>query len=196
MTNLILNALDAMPDGGTLTVSTRSDPGRHITLTVTDTGVGMSETVRRRIFEPFFSTKGEGGSGLGLSMVYSIVRRHGGDIRVESEPGRGAAFTLTFPVANEPVGAAPDAGLRRARRPARVLLVDDDQKVLGTLTEQLRSVGHTVTAAASGGAGLAAYAPGRFDVVLSNLGRAGMNGWELAERVRRVDSHTAILLIT
>ena len=196
MTNLILNALDAMPDGGTLTVSTRSDPGRHITLTVTDTGVGMSETVRRRIFEPFFSTKGESGSGLGLSMVYSIVRRHGGDIRVESEPARGATFTLTFPVASEPVGAEPEAALPRARRPARVLLVDDDPKVLGTLTEILRSVGHTVTAAASGATAFAAYGPERFDVVLTNLGMAGMNGWELAERLRRVDANITILFIT
>jgi len=196
MTNLILNALDAMPDGGTLTVSTRSDPGRHITLTVTDTGVGMAETVRRRIFEPFFSTKGEGGSGLGLSMVYSIVRRHGGDIRVESEPARGATFTLTFPVASEPVGVEPEAALPRARRPARVLLVDDDPQVLGTLTEILRSVGHTVTAAASGATALAAYGPGRFDVVLTNLGMAGMNGWEFAERLRRVDANITILFIT
>jgi PAS domain S-box-containing protein len=196
MTNLLLNALDAMPDGGTLTVSTRGEPGRHVVLTVTDTGIGMPEPVRRRIFEPFFSTKGEGGSGLGLSMVYAIVRRHGGDIRVDSEPGRGATFTLTFPVASEPVGAEPDSALPRARRPARVLLVDDDSKVLGTLTEILRSVGHTVTAAASGGAALTAYEPGRFDVVLTNLGMAGMNGWELAERVRRVDADIAILLIT
>ena len=196
MTNLILNALDAMPDGGTLTVTTRGEPGRQITLMVTDTGVGMPEPVRRRIFEPYFSTKGEAGSGLGLSMVYSIVRRHGGEIRVESEPGRGATFTLTFPVASEPVGAEPETVLPRARRPARVLLVDDDPKVLGTLTEILRSVGHTVTAAASGSAGLAGYRPGRFDVVLSNLGMAGMNGWELAERVRRVDTNVAILFIT
>jgi len=196
MTNLLLNALDAMPDGGTLTVSTRGEPGRNVVLTVTDTGVGMPEAVRRRIFEPFFSTKGEGGSGLGLSMVYAIVRRHGGDIRVDSEPGRGATFTLTFPVASEPVGSEPDAALPRARRPARVLLVDDDPKVLGTLTEILRSVGHTVTAAASGGAALNAYGPGRFDVVLTNLGMAGMNGWEVAERLRRVDADIAILLIT
>jgi PAS domain S-box-containing protein len=196
MTNLLLNALDAMPDGGTLTVSTRGEPGRNVVLTVTDTGIGMPEAVRRRIFEPFFSTKGEGGSGLGLSMVYAIVRRHGGDIRVDSEPGRGATFTITFPVASEPVGAEPDAALPRARRPARVLLVDDDPKVLGTLTAILQSVGHTVTAAASGGAALSAYGPGRFDVVLTNLGMAGMNGWELAERVRRVDADIAILLIT
>jgi CheY-like chemotaxis protein len=196
MTNLLLNALDAMPDGGTLTVTTRGEAGRDVVLTVTDTGIGMPEAVRRRIFEPFFSTKGEGGSGLGLSMVYAIVRRHGGDIRVDSEPGRGATFTLTFPVASEPVGAEPESALPRARRPARVLLVDDDPKVLGTLTEILRSVGHTVTAAASGGAALTAYGPDRFDVVLTNLGMAGMNGWELAERVRRVDADIAILLIT
>ena len=196
MTNLLLNALDAMPDGGTLTVTTRGEPGRNVVLTVTDTGVGMPEAVRRRIFEPFFSTKGEGGSGLGLSMVYAIVRRHSGDIRVDSEPGLGATFTLTFPVASEPVGAEPESALPRARRPARVLLVDDDSKVLGTLTEILRSVGHTVTAAASGVGALAAYGPGRFDVVLTNLGMAGMNGWELAERVRRVDADVAILLIT
>jgi PAS domain S-box-containing protein len=196
MTNLLLNALDAMPDGGTLTVTTRGEPGHNVVLTVTDTGVGMPEAVRRRIFEPFFSTKGEGGSGLGLSMVYAIVRRHGGDIRVDSEPGRGAMFTLTFPVASEPVGTEPDSALPRARRPARVLLVDDDPKVLGTLTEILRSVGHTVTAAASGGAALNAYGPGRFDVLLTNLGMAGMNGWELAERLRRVDADIAILLIT
>jgi len=196
MTNLILNALDAMPDGGTLTITTRGEPGRQITLTVADTGIGMPEPVRRRIFEPFFSTKGEGGSGLGLSMVYSIVRRHGGEIRVESEPGRGATFALSFPVASEPVGAEPEPALPRARRPARVLLVEDDPKVLGTLTEILKSVGHSVTPAASGAAGVAAYGPGRFDVVLSNLGMAGMNGWELAERLRRVDSDVVILFIT
>ena len=196
MTNLILNALDAMPDGGTLTISTRGEPRRQITLTVADTGIGMPEPVRRRIFEPFFSTKGEAGSGLGLSMVYSIVRRHGGEIRVESEPGRGATFALSFPVASEPVGAEPESALPRARRPARVLLVEDDPKVLGTLTEILKSVGHSVTPAASGAAGVAAYGPGRFDVVLSNLGMAGMNGWELAERLRRVDSDIVILFIT
>src|SRR5262249_39743350 len=100
------------------------------------------------------------------------------------------------PARREPAGRARSPARRRPRRPARVLLVDDDAKVLGTLTEILRSVGHTVTAAASGGAALTAYGPGRFDVVLTNLGMAGMNGWELAERGRRGDEDIAILLIT
>src|SRR5439155_13114503 len=105
MTNLILNALDAMPDGGTLTIATRQERGGPVTIIVGDTGVGMSEAVRQRVFEPFFSTKGEAGSGLGLSVAYSIVRRHGGDIRVESQLGRGTTFTLTFQAARVQVKA-------------------------------------------------------------------------------------------
>ena len=197
MTNLILNALDAMPDGGTLTIATRQERGGSVTIIVGDTGVGMSEVVRQRVFEPFFTTKSEGeGTGLGLSMAYSIVRRHGGDIRVDSEPGRGATFTLTFPAARAQAKAAGAPGLAIAWQPARVLVVDDEPKVLATLTDLLRSVGHTVTSASSGAAALAAYAPGRYEVVLTNLGMAGMNGWEFAERLRAVDQNVAVLFIT
>jgi PAS domain S-box-containing protein len=196
MTNLILNALDAMPDGGTLTIATRQEPDRGVAIAVADTGIGMPEAVRRRIFEPFFSTKGEAGSGLGLSMAYSIVRRHGGDIDVESEPGRGTTFTLRFPFAHEAAAASAPTGPAQARRAARVLVVDDEPKVLATLSELLRSAGHTVTAAPDGAAGLDAHAPGRFDLVLTNLGMAGMNGWQFAERLRAVDRGVPILLIT
>jgi PAS domain S-box-containing protein len=196
MTNLMLNAIDAMPEGGTLSMATREGGDSTVVITVADTGIGMPEAVRRRIFEPFFSTKGEGGSGLGLAMAYSIVKRHGGDIRVESEPGRGTTFTLTFPTAREatPPSAAPAE--TQARRQARVLVVDDDSQVLATLAELLRSLGHTVTAVQSGAAALNAYAPGRFDAVLTNVGMAGMNGWEVAERLRAIDRSVPLLFIT
>src|SRR5438132_425031 len=196
MTNLILNALDAMPDGGTLRIATRQERGGPVTITVGDSGVGMSEAVRQRVFEPFFSTKGEAGSGLGLSMAYSIVRRHGGDIHVDSQPGRGATFTLTFPAARERAKPGRPARPETAWRRARVLVVDDEPKVLATLAELLQSTGHTVIPAPSGAAALAAYAPGHFDAVLTNLGMAGMNGWEFAERLRAVDPNVAILFIT
>ncbi len=195
MTNLMLNAIDAMPEGGVLAVSSRChDAG--VVITVKDTGVGMPEAVRRRIFEPFFSTKGDEGSGLGLAMVYSIVKRHGGEIHVESEPGRGTAFTLQFPLASQPATPAAPTGGSAARRTARVLVVDDDPQVLGTLGELLRSLGHTVTTARSGAEALAGYAPGRFDIVLTNIGMAGMNGWEVAERLRAVDRAVPLLFIT
>ncbi|HEV8587096.1 MAG TPA: response regulator [Methylomirabilota bacterium] len=195
MTNLILNAMDAMPDGGTLGISTK-DVGDGVVVTVTDTGIGMPEHVRRRVFEPFFSTKGESGSGLGLSMAYSIVRRHGGEIRVESEPNRGTTFTLTLPCARETSEPAPAPAASTRRKTARVLLVDDEPQVLSALTELLQAAGHNVSAAASGAAALRIYAPERYDVVLTNVGMAGMNGWEVAERIRAVDAKVPVIFIT
>ena len=110
-------------------------PGRDVRVTVADTGVGMTESVRQRIFEPFFSTKGEAGSGLGLSMAYSIVRRHGGEIRVDTAPGAGTTFTLIFPVGHR-VAASPPARAQPTgtRRLARILVVDDDSQVLSSIT--------------------------------------------------------------
>ncbi|MEK7878679.1 MAG: ATP-binding protein, partial [candidate division NC10 bacterium] len=109
ITNLIMNALDAMPTGGSLKISTRAEGSEWVVVAVTDTGSGIPEAVRQRIFEPFFTTKGEEGTGLGLSVSYSIVKRHGGEIRVESREGRGTVFTLLFPVATqvEPTAPAP-----------------------------------------------------------------------------------------
>ncbi len=196
MTNLLLNAIDAMVEGGTLTVTTRSGENRTAVIAVHDTGVGIPEAVQRRIFEPFFSTKGESGSGLGLSMTYSIVKRHGGEIEVESAPGKGTTFTLIFAGQARTVPAVPAAAPAAPRRAARVLLVDDEPKVLSTLAELLASTGHTVTPAVDGHAAMAAFAPGRYDVVILDFGMAGMNGWEVAERLRAVDPSVAILFIT
>ena len=195
MTNLVLNAMDAMPEGGTLSIASK-DVADAVVVVVTDTGIGMPEQVRRRVFEPFFSTKGESGSGLGLSMAYSIIRRHGGDIRVESEPGRGATFTLTVPTAREAPAPPPAPSTPPPRRAARILLVDDEPQVLSALAELLQAAGHEVSAAASGAAALKIYVPGRYDVVLTNVGMAGMNGWEVAERVRAVDAKVPVVFIT
>ena len=195
MTNLVLNAMDAMVEGGTLTISTK-DVGDTVVITVTDTGIGMPEHVRRRVFEPFFSTKGESGSGLGLSMAYSIIRRHGGDIRVDSEPNRGTTFTLVVPCASETPSPPPAPSAATPRRAARVLLVDDEPQVLSALTELLQAAGHEVSAAAGGAAALKIYTPGRYDVVMTNVGMAGMNGWEVTERVRALDARVPVVFIT
>jgi two-component system cell cycle sensor histidine kinase/response regulator CckA len=195
MTNLILNAIDAMPGGGVLSIRTRHADDAALVI-VEDTGTGMPESVRRRIFEPFFSTKGERGSGLGLAMAYSIVRRHGGEIRVDSTVGKGTTFTLSFPVATESSALETASKRPTERRNARLLLVDDDPKVLASMGEVLQAQGHAVTMAATGDAALGAFAPGRYDVLLVNVGMANMNGWGLAERLRERDGAVPILFIT
>ena len=196
LTNLILNAMDAMPNGGTLTIATRHTPGRDIRVTVSDTGVGMPETIRQRIFEPFYSTKGEAGSGLGLSMAYSIVRRHGGEIHVDSEPGVGTTFALTFPISLGPAASETSLVGAEGRRHFRVLVVDDNPQVLATLAEMMRRVGHTVAPAITARGALQDYAPGRWDIVVTNIGMAEMNGWEFAERLRALDARVPLLFIT
>jgi PAS domain S-box-containing protein len=195
LTNLILNALDAMPHGGTLTIATQHT-ARDVRVTVADTGIGMAESVRQRIFEPFFSTKGEAGSGMGLSMVYSIVRRHSGEIQVDTTPGAGTTFTLIFPIGSDALAPSSPPQPTGNRRLARILVVDDDSQVLSSLTEMLRGVGHTVTPSSTGRAAIAEYRPGLFDVVVTNVGMAGMNGWEVAERLRAIDTRVPLLFIT
>jgi PAS domain S-box-containing protein len=195
LTNLILNAMDAMPTGGRLTIGTRHTD-RHVTVTITDTGIGMAEAVKQRIFEPFFTTKADEGTGLGLSMTYSIVHRHRGEIHVESEPGKGATFTLTFPAVTEPARLEPAERSDGARRHFRVLVVDDNAQVLATFAEMMRRVGHTVTPAITARGALQDYRPGQFDVVMTNIGMAEMNGWEFAERLRAVDRRVPLLFIT
>ena len=196
ITNLILNAIDAMPRGGTLTIRTHTVPGASVTLTVADTGTGMPESVRKRVFDPFFTTKGESGTGLGLSVSYSIVKRHGGDMRVESQIGRGTTFTIALPVGTahhaEGAGDAEPIGTRRGR----ILLVDNDPQVLAILGEMLKEAGHHVLPVASGAEAMRVFVPGGFDMVITNIGMAGMTGWEVAQRIRDRDQHVPVAFIT
>jgi CheY-like chemotaxis protein/anti-sigma regulatory factor (Ser/Thr protein kinase) len=194
LTNLILNAMDAMPEGGTLTLAGNATPDGVI-LTVTDTGVGMSEDVRRQIFDPFFTTKGGQGSGLGLSVVYAIMQRHGGHIDVASSPGKGATFTLRFRTAPDvlpPEGEAPPLlGPQR-----RILLIDDNPAVCQTVASLLRTAGHTVMEANGGAAGLAIFAESPVDVVLTDLGMSDVNGWDVARVVKGRDPRLPVILLT
>jgi PAS domain S-box-containing protein len=195
VTNLILNAIDAMPHGGTLRLRTWSQ-NRYVCFTVTDTGIGMTEAVCRRIFDPFFTTKGEEGTGLGLPVSYSIVRRHGGKITVESRPGGGSTFTVELPVGTTAGSASVADAEPAAQRTGRVLLVDNDPQVMVILGEMLREAGHHVVPVAGGQDALRVFAPGAFDLVVTNIGMAGMSGWELAEQLRAHDPDIPVVFIT
>jgi signal transduction histidine kinase/putative methionine-R-sulfoxide reductase with GAF domain len=197
VTNLILNAVDAMPRGGTLTVET-CVAGEQAWLDVGDTGMGIALDLRERIFEPFFTTKAQRGTGLGLAVSRSIARRHEGDLTVESTPGSGSRFRLMLPlpaiaaVAPAIEQAAPSAPLR----PLRVLLVEDDREVRNTLAQLLMLDDHSVARAADGAEALALFRPGSYDVVCSDLGMPGMNGWELIAQLRERDPAIVTVLLS
>ena len=130
-TNLLLNAVDALPDGGTITLRTRLDTrDDQVIVEIQDNGVGMSETTRSRCLEPFFTTKGERGTGLGLPMVFGMVQRHGGELEIDSELGRGTTMRLIFPRAPTGMTMREQHAERRPARPLRILLIDDDPLLL------------------------------------------------------------------
>jgi signal transduction histidine kinase/ActR/RegA family two-component response regulator len=191
---LIHNAADAMPRGGTITIRTGLDAGRG-TISVSDTGSGMSETIRRRALEPFFSTKGETGLGLGLSMVYGVMTRHGGDLSIQSEEGRGTSVTLRLPTSGE--GAPVSSAVPESDRP-QVLLVDDDETVRTAVGDMLRGAGYGVTLAGSGLEGIAKVREreGAYDLIITDLGMPDVPGWEVVEAVKQVDVTTPVVILS
>ena len=196
ITNLVLNAIDAMPKGGTLRIRTRLGDHRHAMITVADTGMGMSEEVRKKVFDPFFTTKGEEGTGLGLSVSHSIVERHGGDLKVDSRPGEGTTFTITLPIGMTPTGEATPGGEPGVERKGRILLVDNDLQVLSILGEMLKDAGHHVLPVPSGPEALRVFVPSGFDLVITNVGMPEMSGWDVAEQLRARDQNIPVIFIT
>jgi signal transduction histidine kinase/DNA-binding response OmpR family regulator len=214
LTNLIFNAVDAMPTGGSLTLRTSlagptdskppdSQARKLVQLEVLDTGTGMDEETRRRCLEPFFTTKGERGTGLGLAMVYGAMRRHGADLEIESAPGRGTGVKLSFAAAPaSPVSdadAPPPAIL--AITPMRLLLVDDDPVILKSLRHILESDGHVVTVAHGGQAGIDAFLHAKnigepYDAVITDLGMPDVDGRKVAHAVKSAAPGTAVLMLT
>jgi signal transduction histidine kinase len=200
LTNLVFNAVDAMPEGGTLTLATHSAGGRAW-LEVGDSGIGMDEETSRRCLEPFFTTKGERGTGLGLAMVYGFVRRHGAEIRIDSTPGQGTRIRILFPASEAGDGTDADAAPSVAPRTnLRVLLIDDDPLVLDSLRETLEADGHIVVVAEDSRRGvdafLAARAADPFGVVVTDLGMPHLDGRGVAKAVKEASPRTPVILLT
>ena len=193
--NLILNAVDAMPKGGTVTIRTRAVEG-GMQITFTDTGVGMDEETRRRVFEPFFTTKVDVGSGLGMSTAYNAIAGWGGNITVDSTPGRGTTFTIRLPVWAEPVaeGGEIREGKKRQRHRSRFLIVEDDAGVCDVLSELLGAY-HEVETVPNGREALERFAPGKYDVAIIDLGMPGMAGDRVLREMRAADPFLTSVLI-
>jgi signal transduction histidine kinase/ActR/RegA family two-component response regulator len=201
MTNLIFNAVDAMPNGGKMTLRTVNAP-RGVQFAVEDSGIGMDEETRRRCLEPFFTTKGERGTGLGLAMVYGVAQRHSAEIEIESVIGRGTTVRMCFPVA-VPNAAAPPAAPDVPAIPSRlrILIVDDDPLVIKSLGDTLEAEGHLVTTASGGREGIdmvqaTADRNERFAVVITDLGMPYVDGRKVASAVKMAWKTTPVILLT
>lgn len=194
MTNLIFNAVDAMPAGGLVTIgTTQLDDG--VALTVTDTGTGMSESERERCLEPFFTTKGERGTGLGLAVVYGIIQRHGGTIEIASEKGVGTTFAIHLPATTAEREAAKPV-TQRLDRTLRVLVVDDQEIICELIAEHLASDGHTTASAADGHEALELFRDGLFDLVITDQSMPMMNGVQLGAAIKAISPETPVVLLT
>ena len=203
LTNLVFNAVDAMPEGGALTLRTRST-GEHAIVEVVDSGVGMDESTRRHCLDPFFTTKGERGSGLGLATVNSMAERHSAVVQVDSQLGRGTTVSLAFPLpqAHPPLPPleAPASSVAVAE-PMRLLVIDDDPAVLASMRTILQRDGHTVVAADGGAAGIEQFRAAQasstpFDAVFSDLGMPHVDGRKVAASIKEMSPATPVILVT
>jgi CheY-like chemotaxis protein len=199
LTNLVFNAVDAMPQGGTLTLRTRAD-AEHVYVEVGDTGVGMDEDARRRCLEPFFTTKGERGTGLGLAMVYGMVQRHSGDIAIESQVGKGTTMRLSFAAA---ISSAPAQASAEIEVPTglNILCVDDDPVLLKSLRDALEADGHTVVTASGGREGIETFREAFesqqfFSAVVTDLGMPYVDGRQVANAVKSIAPNAPVILLT
>jgi signal transduction histidine kinase len=202
ITNLIFNAVDAVPKGGTITVRTHARSGESVCLEVADDGIGMDDATRQRCLEPFFTTKGKRGTGLGLAMVYGMAKRHAATMDVESQMGAGTTFRLAFPISrNSRVNPTGSPSVDLALRPLHILIVDDDPILAESLSDTLRGEGHMVVSAGGGQAGIDAFHEARgnstpFDVVITDLGMPYVDGRQVAQAVRTASPNTPIIMLS
>jgi PAS domain S-box-containing protein len=197
--NLCVNAVDAMPEGGTLTLRTRNLPEARVELVVEDTGVGMSPEVAARAMDPFFTTKPIGkGTGLGLAMAYATAQTHGGTLSLRSEPGRGTAVSLRLPAIQEAASAqGPHEATPQPGGALKILLVDDDDLILAAAPPMIEGLGHRVITASGGAEALATLESGAsVDLLILDLNMPGMNGLETLGLIRRGWSNLPVLLAT
>jgi len=196
--NLVLNSMDAMPKGGLIHINT-GVAGGMVSVTFSDNGKGMSEEVRGQIFDPFFTTKAHKGTGLGMSLSYNMLAKHGGEINVESVEGEGSTFTILLPirsVAETPETKKSAIPVQANIEAANILLVDDEETFRDVFFDLLTHYKHHVGLAADGKAALDLFNTGSYDMVITDLAMPGMSGLELASHIKQIDPEMPVLLLT
>ncbi len=196
-TNIINNALDAMPDGGSISISTWSNEG-NVFVSVSDTGKGMPENVTKRVFDPFFTTRRPLGTGLGMSVSYGVIVRHGGRIEVESEEGKGTTFNLSIPIGKDAVQNIEQSESARqvTTRKLHILVVDDSEEMCVIVDRFLTKGGHTVKTIDNGAGAIALAGKEDFDLVLCDLAMPDVYGYDVINIFNELSKSPKIGIMT
>jgi signal transduction histidine kinase len=195
LTNLIFNAVDAMPYGGAIIITTTEEADGRVVIAVSDTGTGMTEEQKHRCLEPFFTTKGNRGTGLGLSVVYGILQRHEAHLEIASQPGHGTTFTISFTPTQAPEICGSQT-METVERPLQILVVDDQELICELIAECLKSDGHKTSTAANGREALELFRKTPTDLVITDQSMPGMNGVQLSVALKELAPETPVILLT
>jgi len=197
LTNIIFNAVDAMPKGGQLAITTQPQVEDWVEVRISDTGTGMIEEVKKRIFDPFFTTKGVTNSGLGMSVSYGIIKRHGGEILIETELDKGTTFIIHLPTGyGQEEAVVKEIPVFKESRRARILVIDDEDSVRDVLSRMLKTKGHKVVVAPNGEEGIERFKSETFDLVFTDLGMPKLSGWDVGKTIKEMNPKTPIAMIT
>ncbi|MFH1891381.1 MAG: response regulator [Candidatus Zixiibacteriota bacterium] len=193
--NMIQNSVEALPNGGRISIKTY-DRNDEVVVEIVDDGVGMAPAVRDRVFYPFFTSKGRGKTGLGMSVAYGVLTRHQAAVEIESEEGAGTRIEIIFPARPELAESITKKVRIGIVKDLNILLVDDDEDLLSVVSELISALGHTVVTAPEGIEALARFDEKAFDMVITDLGLPGMSGWDIANAVRLRKPETPVILIS
>ena len=197
LTNIVFNAVDAMPEGGEVLITTQPQTEDWVEVRIADTGIGMTEEVIRRVFDPFFTTKGVTNSGLGMSVSYGIIKRHGGEILIESKLGKGTSFVIHLPTGyGEEEAVVQEIAPVKESRQARILVIDDEDSVRDVLSRMLKAKGHQVAVASNGEEGIERFRSEPFDLVFTDLGMPKLSGWDVGKTIKTINPKVPIAMIT
>jgi len=193
--NLILNSVDALPKGGVINIEAFSRE-QNAVIRIEDNGIGMDEATLKRIFFPFFTTKGKQGTGMGMSVAYGVIGRHKGEIDVSSKVGLGTTIVITLPLAKEIAREESQPPAAREVRKARILLIDDDDNIRNVISDMLEYMGHQVSSASAGDRGVELFRQQPFDLVITDLGMPGLSGWEVTRICKEIRPEIPVVMIS
>ena len=195
LTNLIFNSVDAMPEGGTITMRS-CEKDSNVVLQIEDNGIGMSKDIKKRVFDPYFTTKDVGSSGLGLSVSFGLIVQAGGTITVDSKEGDGTTFTISLPISGiQKVSETPTAE-RSETQPLKILAVDDEKQIVDLLATMLEGLGHKIIGATDGQQALDYLDKEDFDLVITDLGMPVISGWDVAAKAKNKKAGLPVVLVT